>query len=304
MKPYLVSIFLFILFGCLAYLLYIQLDRGSKIDPNKQSVVVTFYPLYEFTKQVGGEAVEVVNLTPAGSEPHNFDPLPNDIATLGRSKLFIYNGAGLDTWVERVIPDLEKRDVSVLDMSKAVPLENVTDQNESDPHFWLDPVIAQQEVSVISKRLQQVDPYNSDLYEKNATRYIEELKTLDTEFETTLKTCKTRNMVASHDAYGYFARRYNLRVVPIAGLSPEEEPSPARLAEIVQFVRDNAISYIFFESLVSPKLSETIAAETGAKTLVFNPIEGLTPDNIEQGQNYLTLQRDNLSNLKIALECQ
>jgi zinc transport system substrate-binding protein len=304
MKPYLVSIFLFVLFGCLAYLLYIQLDRGSKIDPSKQSVVVTFYPLYEFTKQVGGEAVEVVNLTPAGSEPHNFDPLPNDIATLGRSKLFIYNGAGLDTWVERVIPDLEKRNVSTLDMSKVVPLKNVAGQNSSDPHFWLDPVIAQQEVSVISKRLQQIDPYNSDLYETNAARYIEDLKTLQTEFESTLKTCNTRNIVASHDAYGYFARRYNLQVIPIAGLSPEEEPSPARLAEIVKFVRDNAISYIFFESLVSPKLSETIATETGAKTLVFNPIEGLTPDDIEMGQNYITLQRDNLSNLKIALECQ
>jgi zinc transport system substrate-binding protein len=275
----------------------------------------SFYPLAEFAKQVGQDRVGVTNLTPAGAEPHDFDPSPQDIITLQNSRVFIYNGAGLEAWVDRVLPELQRRAVVTVNASQGIPLlsgipEQSTDIQPSpdphltDPHFWLDPTLAAQEVNSIKEGLIKADPGQRDFYEVNAAAYQQKLGELDQEFSQGLAHCERQEIVTSHAAFGYLARHYHLTMISIAGLSPDAEPSPQRLAKIAEFARQHQVAYIFFETLVSPRLSETIAREVGAKTIVFNPLEGLSKEELAQGKNYLSIQRENLHNLKIALACR
>jgi len=308
---------LFVLGALFISLLFYVLKAGifknrESLSSNNQGIIVTasFFPLAEFAKQVGGEKVTVVNLTPAGVEPHDFEPTPQDLVKIQRSKLFIYNGAGFEPWVEKTLPDIESSETVTVDSSQGISslLAGTEEEREEeslfDPHVWLDPALAGQQVDNIKDGLAQADPSNKSFYETNAAHYKQELADLDEEFREGLASCKSRNMIASHNAFTYLANRYDLNIVSISGLSPNEEPSPKRLAEIADFARQNNVKYIFFEMLVQPRLSETIAREVGAQTLVFNPLEGLTDEEIAQGENYLSVQRKNLSNLRTALDCK
>ena len=298
---------LFVLGALFISLLFYVLKAGifknrESLSSNNQGIIVTasFFPLAEFAKQVGGEKVTVVNLTPAGVEPHDFEPTPQDLVKIQRSKLFIYNGAGFEPWVEKTLPDIESSETVTVDSSQGISslLAGTEEEREEeslfDPHVWLDPALAGQQVDNIKDGLAQADPSNKSFYETNAAHYKQELADLDEEFREGLASCKSRNMIASHNAFTYLANRYDLNIVSISGLSPNEEPSP----------RQNNVKYIFFEMLVQPRLSETIAREVGAQTLVFNPLEGLTDEEIAQGENYLSVQRKNLSNLRTALDCK
>ena len=151
--------------------------------------------------------------------------------------------------------------------------------------------------------MQKIDPQNMAYYTDRSSQLKLKLDELDMMYKQGLSSCQRRDIVTAHVAFGYLAEAYGLNQIAIAGLSPDEEPSPAKLAEVAQFVKVRQIKYIFFESLVSPKLAETIASETGTKTLVLNPLEGLTPEDLASGKNYLTVMKDNLANLKVALEC-
>jgi zinc transport system substrate-binding protein len=173
-----------------------------------------------------------------------------------------------------------------------------------DPHFWLDPVLAQKIVTNIRDGLAKADPSNKDYYARNASAYNAKLAQLDTDYRQGLANCSIHTVISSHDAFSYLGRRYGLTIASIAGLSPDEEPSAGKLAELSRLVRDQGITYVFFESLVSPRLADTIAAETNAKTLVFDPVEGLSNEDQKQGKNYLSVQRENLANLRTALACQ
>jgi len=290
-------------------------NRTPESVEGKIKVVASFYPLAEFAKQVGGNNVEVVNMTPPGAEPHDFEPSPQDIVNAYSSNLFIFNGSGFDPWAEKIRPELENKGVAVINMTEYFDLlkgveeheeaeEKDHEAEETDPHIWLDPVLAKKEVEIIRDALKKIDPINSELYESNATQYLTQLSVLDKKYKDGLASCNLRDLVASHGAFGYLAKRYALNVVSIAGFSPEEEPSPKRMAEIADLARSKKINYIFFETLVSPKLAETIAREIGAKTLVFNPIEGLTEDELEKGANYISVMEENLNNLRTALICQ
>jgi zinc transport system substrate-binding protein len=268
-------------------------------DASKQVLVVgSFYPLAHFAEKVGGEAVRVVTITPPGAEPHDFEPTPRDIVTVRQSKLFLYNGGGLDPWAEKLESDLSTHGTTVIHMSNAVDLLNAT-----DPHFWLDPVIAEKEVAAIAEALIKIDPTHAQQYADNADQYRSQLKRLDQQYSNSLARCQKRDIITSHAAFGYLAKRYSIDVQTIAGLSPEEEPSARQLADLAHLARDRQIDYIFFETLASPKLAETLAKEVGAKTLVFNPIEGLTKDQLNKGQDYISVMQDNLQNLRTALAC-
>lgn len=266
--------------------------------PNTLAVTATFYPLAEFARQVGGASVQVQTLVPAGTEPHDFEPSTQDIAQLHHAQVYVYNGAGFEGWLDKVLPDLQKNGVKTVNASAGLTLM------PADPHLWLDPVLAQQQVKTIAASFSQVDPTHATTYQQQAANYLTKLQQLDQEFRTGLANCQTRTIVTSHAAFGYLAKEYQLNVITIAGLSPDQEPSPQRLAEIVQQVKTQQIKYIFFESLVKPTLADTIATETGAQTLVFNPLEGLTSNELAAGKEYISIQQQNLQNLRIALSCQ
>ncbi len=278
---------------------------SAPVDENKLQVTATFYPLAYLAQRIGGDFVQVTNLTPAGSEPHDFDPAPKDIVQLHRSGVFIYNGAGLEIWVDRVIPELEQEGVTIVNTTAAISLLPAPNQGAEtvDPHVWLDPVLYAKQAEAIAQAFSERDRVHAAIYNANAQALQRELAQLDQEFVFGLKACTTHTIVTSHAAFQYLARQYGLTMVSVSGISPDEEPSPARMAEIAQFVHDHKVGYIFFESLVSPRLSETIAHETGAKTIAFNPLEGLSKEEMAQGGTYISVQRENLHALQLALGC-
>ncbi len=281
-------------------------DQGTSTG---LSVTASFYPLGDFAKKVGGEYVAVSITTPAGAEPHDFEPTAGDITQVQSAMLFILNGGGVDTWAERLAPDLRKKGVTVVNMSDSIAAKldaPVEEEGELpyDPHFWLDPVNVEQEVAVIRDALVSVDPDHADAYKTQAEQFLGQLKDLDAAYTAGLANCTTRTFFTSHSAFSYLARRYNLRQFSVTGVSPDSEPSPEQLATLADQARTQKIKYVFFETLVSPKLAQTLAAEVGAQTLVLNPIEGLTADDIKNGKDYLSVMRENLANLQLALDCR
>jgi zinc transport system substrate-binding protein len=273
----------------------------------KPTIVTTIYPLYDFTKQVVGDKADVVLLVPAGVEPHDWEPAPTDMVKIKKAKLFIYNGAGMEEWIDNLQDSVlrGKKVVKASDYVSVLPAQFTEDGEPAtadmmDPHIWLDPVNVQAIVQGVANAVSEIDPANGSYYQSNAKLYIAELQALDQEYQT-LSHAPRKQIVTSHAAFGYMAKRYGLQQVAIMGLAPDAEPTPQRMAEVIRYVKDHGIQYIFFETLVSPKLSEVIASEAGAQTLVLNPIEGLTDEEIAQGANYITEMRMNLTNLKIAL---
>ena len=291
-------------------------------SPGKLLVVATFYPLYEFARQVTGDRAEVVSLVPPGVEPHDWEPAPQDVTRVQKARLFVYNGAGLEPWTDSLLKAFVDRSRAV-NTTEGLPLvaadlprhgDEHADEAQGgdhkrtaarpDPHVWLDPVLARAQVARIVSALEKADPGNADAYRENARAFHERLGALHAAFEQGLRQCARRDIVVSHAAFGYLARRYGLTVVPVMGLAPESEPSPAQLATIVEFARRRKVRYIFFETLVSPKLAETVAREIGAGTLVLNPIEGVTKEERAAGKGYLALMEENLANLRVGLECR
>jgi zinc transport system substrate-binding protein len=289
-------------------LLTILFTKKTSIPNQSQAKIqisATFYPLAEFARQVGGELVIVSTVVPPGIEPHEFEPKPQDITSLLSSDLIIYNGAGFEPWIDKTISDLPKNQVKAINISQGIELiESSDEESPLDPHIWLDPILAQQIVDKIASELQIMDPQNSNQYIQNASQYKLQLQALDQKYQAMMPTCTSRDVITSHNAFGYLAARYNFNVTSIAGISPEEEPSSQQLAGIVDTAQAKNIKYIFFESLVSPRLSDTIAQEVGASTLVFNPLEGLTDEEVANNENYLTIQNKNLESLRTALQCQ
>ena len=253
----------------------------------KERVVAAFYPLAFAAQEIGGDRVDVVNLTPAGAEPHDLEVTPSTVRELRGADLVLLLGHGFQ-------PQLEKaaEGDSVLLLLDTPGLQRYPN---GDPHVWLDPI----RFSLIVKRIGRA------LHAQRPTqRFVAQLEELDREYRRGLAHCARREIVTSHEAFAYLGERYGLRQVAITGLTPEAEPSPRDLEHVVSIVRKTHATTIFFETLVSPRIAETVANETGAKTAVLNPIEGLTPDEAKAGENYFTVMRSNLAHLQAALGCR
>jgi zinc transport system substrate-binding protein len=293
----------FILGLILVFVFLIMAMGVWKIWPKKNfrnrdvrvAVVTSFYPLYYLAGEIGKEKVEVKNLTPAGVEPHDYEPTARNMVDIQQSKLLVLNGGSLEVWGKKIKEDL--KNVLVIEAGKDLFVGN-------DSHVWLSPRLAKKEAGNILAGLILVDPKNENYYTQNADILNQKLDKLQTDYVRGLADCKRREMVTSHAAFGYLTREFGLTQMAIAGLSPDEEPSTKQMTEVVKYAKERDIKYIFFESLVSPKLAETIAEEIGAKTLVLDPIEGISDNNLTQGKNYLSIMEENLVNLRIALECR
>ena len=293
-------------------------------DAEKLKVMASFYPMYDFAEKIGGDYVEVTNMVPAGTEPHDWEPAATDIKNLEEADVFIYNGAGMEHWVEDVLASLENRDLKAVEASKGLELlaggeeaeATSEDQTETDseaatddqaeevsydPHVWLSPKNAKQEMSNIKDALIEADPDHAEAYEQNYETYATKMDDLDAEYQEKLADTKSKDLIVAHEAFGYLCRDYGLNQVGIEGLSPDSEPDAKRMNEIVAFAKENNVKTIFFEELVSPKVAETIASEVGAKTEVLNPIEGLTDEEISAGEDYFTVMESNLEALTQAL---
>ncbi len=279
-------------------------NQTSEQDSSKLQVTASFYPLWYFISVIGGDKVQVYNLTPAGAEPHEYELSTQDIVRIEDSPLLIING-GVEQWADKVAGLVDANKVSIVVAGKGLSIDQSLSDKQSinDPHIWLDPILAKQEVQAITDGLVAVDSINADYYKSNQQQLIAKLDNLDNDLRHGLSSCRLHDFVTAHQAFGYLAKRYDLNQVAISGISTEAEPSAQQLAVVADFAKANNIKYIFFESLVSPKLAQTLATEVGAKTLVLDPLEGLSQKDIESGRDYFSVMRDNLANLQIALEC-
>jgi zinc transport system substrate-binding protein len=294
--------------------------NGNQSQDKKLSVYTSFYPMYDFASKIGGDKIDAVNMVPAGTEPHEWEPTAADITGLEEASVFIYNGAGMEHWVEDVLESIQNDSLIAVEASKGLTLleghhddeehseeEEHSDEDEHshgefDPHVWLDPMNAKAEMESIKNSFIQADPDNKDYYEANYTKYAAEFDALDKEFRDAITSLPNKDIIVAHQAFGYLCSAYGLNQVPVEGLAPDSEPDPARVAEIIEFAKEHDVKVIFFEELVSPKVAEVIASAIGAKTDVLSPVEALNDEQMENGEDYFTVMRHNLEALKAALK--
>ncbi len=285
--------------------------------PNKAAagtlpVTTTIYPLYDFATKVGGEHVSVTNLVPAGTEPHDWEPSPTDLAALQGSKVFAYNGAGMESWVDDALGSVDASSLKVVEASEGVDLLAIDqehaheghkdhDHGNFDPHVWLDPLRAKREMENIAAGLATADPAHKDAYEAAREKWSAEFEKLDGEYRAQLAGVSSHRIVVSHEAFGYLCNAYGLEQLAITGMDAEGEPDAQAMAQIIDQVKSEGVKVIFGEELVSKKVAEAIASATGATVEVLNPIEGLTQEQIDAGEDYFSVMRSNLKKLVEAL---
>ena len=277
-------------------------------------VLTSFYPMYDFACKIGGDCIDVTNMVPSGTEPHDWELSTNDLKNLEKADVFIYNGADMEPWADDLLVSRSDT-LRVVEASENVELRTTDGEHEHahehedadhhhgdfDPHVWLDPENAKIEMEAIRDTLCAADPENSTVFQSNYEKYAAELDALDAEFREKLAPLPNRTIVVAHEAFGYLCDAYGLTQVGIEGLSPDSEPDPGRMAEVIDFVREHSISTIFFEELVSPKVAEAIASETGAQAKMLSPLEGLSDEQAAAGADYFSVMHDNLAALMEAL---
>lgn len=271
----------------------------------KLKAVASFYIPYEFTKNVGGDRVDVKNLVPAGAEPHDFEPSPADIRAIEEAQVFVYSGASMEPWVARVLSIVKNRDkLVVIEATKGLPLRKAEEEEfEFDPHVWTDPTLAKDMIKNIRDGLIQADSAGSSVYTENARAYSAKLDALDVQIREGLRACRLREFIISHRFMDYFAARYNLVAHALSGLEPSE-PTPQRLAELIRLGKEKGIKFIFAERSDVLKALAVLARELGAQILTLNIGHSLSEEEERAGKNYLVLMEENLKNLRIGLECR
>jgi zinc transport system substrate-binding protein len=276
---------------------------GSASSGGRTDIVAAFYPLAFAAERVGGNAVSVTNLTPPGAEPHDVELSARDVERVRSADFVFYLGSGFQPALERAVEGASGKAVDALgglDLHEGDGHEGNEHAGDAesdasvDPHVWLDPV----------RYAKVVGRIGGALGRPQAARAMrDELEQLDAQFRTGLRMCARHEIVTSHAAFGYLAELYGLDEIALTGLSPEAEPSPRELERVVREVREHGATTVFFETLVSPRLAETVARETGAHTAVLNPLEGLTEEELERGEDYFSIMRANLAALRKALGC-
>jgi zinc transport system substrate-binding protein len=286
---------------------------GAAVGGGDTSVVAAFYPFAYVADRVAGDHATVTNLTAPGAEPHDLELSPQQVAEVAESDVVVYEHGFQPAVDEAVEQNAEGR---VVEVTNVVPLDpggaahehgGAEDGHEhgeiaGDPHVWQDPTKLTTVARRVAQTLSSTDPGHADDYRRNAADLVADLRTLDRQFRQGLADCARRTIVTSHAAFGHLAGRYGLQMVPIAGLSPDVEPSPARLADLEQVVTERGVTTVFTETLASPALARTLAAEVGVRTAVLDPIEGLSDATADE--DYFSLMRDNLTALRKANGCR
>lgn len=305
-------------------------------------VYASVYPMYDFAKKIAGDKIDVEMVMPQGTEPHGWEPDTKTIKNLENADLFIYNGAGLEDWTDKVIDSLSNKNLKVVEASEGVELIKSSHDHEDedhdhegaeenhnheasennhnheaheedheheghhhgpmDPHVWISPKNAKIEMENIKNALVELDKENADYYESNYQKYAKMLDELDAKYSEKLSPLPNKTIVVSHEAYGYLCKDYGLNQLGIKGVNAETEPDAKKMAEIINYVKENKITTIFTEELIDPKVSKIIADETGCVVKVLSPIEGLSEEQIKNNEDYFSIMEENLENLVGALK--
>lgn len=307
--------------------------NAAKEDENKEGLKVyaSVYPMYDFAKKIAGDKLDVEMLMPQGTEPHGWEPDTDTIKNLENADMLIYNGAGLEDWTDKVIDSLSNKNLKVVEASEGVELiksshdheeeehdHEAAEENKNheaheeeheghnhgpmDPHVWTSPKNAKIEMENIKNAFCELDKENADYYESNYEKYAKMLDELDAKYSEKLSALPNKTIVVSHEAYGYLCKDYGLNQLGIKGVNAETEPDAKKMAEIINYVKENKITTIFTEELIDPKVSKIIADETGCVVKVLSPIEGLSEEQIKNKEDYFSIMEENLENLVGALK--
>lgn len=293
-------------------------------------VVATLFPTYDFAKQIGQDKVHVTLLLPPGVEAHTFEPKPSDIVRISKADVFIYTGKFMEPWVKELLKGLPGKNLVVVDASHGIKLMEdkdldateglhegrisppgktqehpLLDRGGKDPHIWTDPVNAQKMVANITEGFCRQDAVHCGLYRTRAAEYQKKLDALDARFKTGLAPCRQQTILyGGHFAFGYFASHYGLKFVsPYRGFSPDAEPTPRAIAELIKTLRGSGMKYIYYEELLDPKVARTISEETGAKLELLNGAHNVSKEDLAKGVTYCDIMEQNLAKLKTGLEC-
>lgn len=288
-----------------------QVVSNSSNNLAKIKIVTSIFPLKEFAEAVSGDRGEASLLLPPGAEVHTWQPRASDIVRLASSNIFIYVGSNLEPWLDEMLKGIPKPIFRTLEASQGLSLINRSGEKKDsshpsavDPHIWLDFSYDQIIVDRIRDMLTEIDPGHAAQFARNADLYKRRLQNLDEKFRTGLQNCVQRAFIlGGHEAFGYLAKRYQLEQISLYGLSPDSEPTPKQVMEVVELAKKYRMEAIYFELFVSNKLAKMIAKEIGAKTLVLNPAHTLTKKQSMLGVTFFDIMEENLKNLKDGLSC-
>ncbi|MGL5712978.1 MAG: metal ABC transporter solute-binding protein, Zn/Mn family [Paraclostridium sp.] len=294
-------------------------EKIQSREDDKIQVYTTIFPIYDFARNIGKDKIDLNYIIPPGTEPHSFEITPKVLKDIQNADLLIKNGLGIDSFIDKVEneSDLEivvaTDGINPLSYDEEHSDEEHSDEEHSDetcshnhgqhdPHVWLDIDLAIKQCENIKNSLIQVDEKNKEYYEQNYNEYVKSLNELKQKYEDNLKNIKNNNIVVSHDAYGYLCEVYNINQISITGITPNQEPSLSKISEISNMVKETNVEYILFDGLVNPKVAKTIADECNIETKILYSIDGVSKDDFDNGESYISLMDKNLETLKLILK--
>ncbi len=297
-----------------------EADQGADF-----TIYTSIYPLQYFAERIGGDSVKVESIIPPGSDGHTYEPTTKELVKVSEADLLIYNGAGFEGFINKAKKSLEKQDVTFLNASAHITEENSEhdeehgeghedgheedahehgdhESGEIDPHLWLDPVYAIEMSHRIKDEMINQHPEKKEEFEKNFDVLKKDLEELDGKFKEIAENSDRKEFIVAHSAYGNWEDRYGLEQTSVAGISPSHEPSQKETQKIIQYARENNISYIILEKNISSRIAEMIQKEVGADVLYLSNLESLTEDQIEADEDYFSIMEENLQTLEKALD--
>lgn len=302
-------------------------NKGQEIEnkgEDRIKIVTSIYPIYDFTKKIVGDKADVQNLLPMSTDAHGWEPTPKDILMIEDADIFIYSGAGMESWVNDILSSIGNDNLVVLEASQGIDLielaheeheehnhheheENELNHHEHnhgkyDPHVWTSLRNAVIELENIKDTVSTVDKENSEFYLENYEEYKKILQDLDEKFTEKINEFERNDIVVSHEAFGYLCRDYNLNQIGVEDVFSSNEPDPQKMKEIIDFIVDKNIKVVFYESSGTKKVAEQIAKETGIEIDSLNPLESLTDSEIDSGEDYISIMKSNLDSLENALK--
>lgn len=306
---FLLSLFTFLLVGCA--------PEDNETSEDKLMIYTTLYPFDYFTERIGGDAVKVDTIIPPGSDAHSFEPTTRTMTELAEADLFIYNGAGLEGFADTATGILQEEGVTVLEASGGIDLAETEpghkehededehnhghDHGNSDPHVWIDPIFSIEQAENIKNTLIELKPEQKEKFEENFAALKKDLLKIDEAFASMVKEAPNKEFLISHDAYGYWEKRYGLKQLSVSGLSPSQEPTQQQLEEIIEKAEHFNLSYMIFEQNVTPKSAKAVQKELGLEPLRIHNLSVLSEEDIKNDETYLTLMNKNIKTLKKAL---
>jgi zinc transport system substrate-binding protein len=312
-----------VLAACVAMVLLTSCGAREEKTPQikKLQVVTSLYPLYDFSRNIGQGRADVSLLLSPGLEAHSFEPKPGDMVRLHQANVFVYTNSAMEPWVQDVLKGVQNRDLKIIESGRGIAMisdhdrhghgneagrrhDDGQDHGGPDPHIWLNFSNAAKMVDHILAGFIEKDPLNRAFYQGNADAYKAKLNDLDRQFKEGLSGCRKNVIVhGGHSAFDYLAQRYGLKYVAVSGFSPDAEPTPAGMIRISKTLKANDLNHLFYEELLSPRIAESIARETGASLLMLHGAHNISKEEFERGVSFLDLMQRNLQNLKRGLVC-